>query len=162
MGKSGLWHLQRLADHEAPVDQEHADDRVKLEGGTRECRAERDVVQYPTIVHPVCHDAVEAKRRWDRGAFEVLGLARCVLGEQLNRDVEPGEARETAENVEGQKEVVQRRAHANSHGATSGRDTERDLGLASAATARDRTPQDVPGPPASPAPDPSSTPSSST
>ena len=104
--------------------------RSRMELKRRACvpRSERNVLQRPAIPHPVCHHCVfheNGGRNWR--ALEVFALARCVLGECSDGDIEACETRETAEDEEGEENVVEWCTQAQCKGSASGRDTERDL-----------------------------------
>lgn len=98
------------------------------------------VLQHPAIVHPPGHHTVHAQRGGDGRALEVLALARGVLGQGADGDVEARKAREAAEDEEGQKDGVGEGAHANGEGDHGGGDAEGDLVLVSTqdSTAREK------------------------
>lgn len=79
---------------------------MELEQGTLGPHTERDILENPAAVHPVCHDGVDAERRRDGCAFKVLALAGGVLGERRDGHVEAGEASEAAEDEKGEAEGV--------------------------------------------------------
>lgn len=113
---SRLGNVNRLARHQTPVNDKQKHNRVKLERGTREPDTAGEVIVDGARGDPVGHEGVEAQRGGDRGALKVLCLARRVLGDVGRGDVEAGEARQAAEDKEGEEDVVERGAQANGEG----------------------------------------------
>lgn len=109
-----LWlrDVNRLAGHADATQDEEANNRVKLE--YRPCcpRSQRYILQRPALTDPVCHERSYGERSRNRRAFKVLALARSVLGNVGDGDVEAREACKPAEDEEGQEEVVDRCAEA--------------------------------------------------
>lgn len=86
---------------------------------------ERQGVVDPAHPGPHGHDARQGQTgEGDRGALEVLGLARLVLGEHGDGDVEASQTGEAAEGVEGQDERVERGAEADGEGEDGGGSAE--------------------------------------
>jgi len=83
--------MYRLGNHRATAGSENQDCGVELQQ-PGPGSAERQVVQVPSLVCPVCHDHDNREGGRDRGALKVLGFSRSILRERLNRHVE---ARET-------------------------------------------------------------------
>lgn len=98
------------------MDEEQEHHGVDLEGGAGEPEAAGDVSQDAVLGNPPRHESVEAQGRRDGRALEVARLARGVLGDVGGRDVEAGEARETAEDKDHEADVVKSRAHADAEG----------------------------------------------
>lgn len=48
--------MDGLTDHETTAQDEETDYRVELEGCSLGNNPKRDVVQYPSLRNPVCHD----------------------------------------------------------------------------------------------------------
>jgi hypothetical protein len=124
-----LGDMNGLANHKTAMQQKHGDNRMKLEHGPLEPQAQRDLLERPALVHPVRHDLDYPERHGDRGAFEELGFARRVLGDQGCGDVEAREAGQTAQHEEGEEEVVEGGAQAEREGCRGGGDAEGDLGV---------------------------------
>ena len=131
---SGLWwrplglrDVQRLARHQAAMDQEYSDNRVELEGSAGEPQATRDLVEDPTLRDAVGHASVNAERGGNGGALEIAGLARGVVRDVSSRDIEARQTHEAAEHKEGQEDVVQHGAQAEAEGNAGWRQTKRDL-----------------------------------
>lgn len=106
---------------------EHQDDGVEFQHRTSSPDTERQVLEDPAVVQPVCHDAIGEKRGGDRCALEVLALASCILGQHGDGDIESCKAGEAAEDEDGEEEGVERGAEADGEGDHSGGDAERDL-----------------------------------
>jgi len=53
-----LGYMQALANHQAPMYEEQAHDGVHLEGSALEPHTTRDLVQDPTLGHPVGHHGI--------------------------------------------------------------------------------------------------------
>lgn len=85
--------MYRLANHQAPMKAESQHNRVELERSACHIRAQRDIIQDPAIVNPVCHHRVLDQRCRNGRAFEVFALSRRVLGEGLDSNVEARETR---------------------------------------------------------------------
>ena len=100
---------------------------VELERRALGHDAERDVLEDPAVVQPVGHEAVERERGRDGRALEVLALARGVLGQRRDGHVEAREAREPAEDEEGQPDRVGKGAEAEREGDHGGCHAEGDL-----------------------------------
>lgn len=89
---------------------------MELQRGSLRPRPQRQIVQRPALGDPVRHQRRDRQRRRDGRAFEVLALARCVLGHVGHRDVEARQARQPAQYEEGQEQVVDGRAEPDGEG----------------------------------------------
>ena len=118
-----------LAGHEAAVNHEQKNRRVKLESGALEPDTEGKVVVNPALRQPVGHDSIHTERSRNRSSLEVLALASLVLGQDGNSDVEASETGETAKNEKGKTESVGDGSETKGESDHSGGDTERDLVL---------------------------------
>lgn len=118
-----------LAGHEAAVNHEQKNGRVKLESGALEPDTEGKVVVNPALRQPVGHDSIHTERSRNRSSLEVLALAGLILGQDGDSDVEASETGETAKNEEGKTESVGDGSETKGEGDHSGGDTERDLVL---------------------------------
>jgi len=110
--------MYRLGNHCATAGGENQDCGVELQQPGSD-NAERQVVQVPSLVRPVCHSHDDREGGRDRGALKVLGLSRSVFGERLNRHVEARETREAAENEEREDDGIKERTKAKSEGTGS-------------------------------------------
>lgn len=124
MRESRLRDANGLAGHQATMDHEEKHHRVKFQGRAFKPHAKRQFPQNPIIVYPVSHNAIKGQRGWNGGAFEEVALARGVLGEDGNSDVESSEAREAAENEECQPNRIGNRSKANGKSDHGGSNTE--------------------------------------
>ena len=79
---------------------------------------------HPPLAHPVRHQSRNRQGRRDRRALEILRFASCVLGHVGDGDVEACQAREAAEDEEGEDEVVEGGAEADCEGGGGGGDAE--------------------------------------
>lgn len=109
------------------MDHKEEHNGVDLEQGALGPHTKWDILENPTTVYPVCHDGVDAERRWDRRALKVLALAGSILGERRYGHIEAGKASEAAENKEGEAEGVGNGAHAEAESHHGRCDTKRDL-----------------------------------
>lgn len=100
---------------------------MHLQRTPRKPRAKRDIQPRPPIPKPIHHHTDERQRRRNRGTFKVLRLARLVLGKHGDRNIEPRQPRETAENENGENDVVERGAETDAECSGSGGKTERNL-----------------------------------
>lgn len=108
----GLRNLDTLANHQTSMKNEHGHHRVEFERRALEPQAHGNLVHSPALVDPVRHDLHYAKTHRNRCALEILALSGCILGHHGDGDIESGEAREAAEDEEGEQEVVDGGAHA--------------------------------------------------
>lgn len=102
------------ASHQAPVNDKEEDDGVDLERGAFSPNAKGDVFKDPIVGHPPGHNGIDAKGGGNRGAFKVVTLARCILGEVRSGDVKARQADKTAEHEEGETQGVKLSAEAES------------------------------------------------
>lgn len=100
---------------------------MELKHRTLQPQAHRHLRKRPPLVYPVRHDLHVDQAHRDRRALKVLRLAGRVLGHHGDGDVEAREAREAAENEEGQEQVVDRGAETEGEGSGRGADAEGDL-----------------------------------
>lgn len=116
--------MNRLANHQAPMQDKHSNNRMKLQRGALEPQTQRQLLEHPALVHPVCHDLHHEQRHGDRGALEVLGFAGCVLGHHGDGYVEARETGEAAQDEEGEQDVVDGGAEAEAEGCGCGGNAE--------------------------------------
>lgn len=106
-------------------EQEH--DGVELEQCTSEDGAKGDAIQDPTLLQPVSHEGIQTQRRRNGSALEELALARGVLGQNSDSNVETSKSGQSTQNKKGETKFISRSSKANGEGDHSGSDTERDL-----------------------------------
>ena len=97
---------------------------MELQGRTLQPQAQRNLCQRPALVHPECHSLHENQGHGNRRALEVLRLARRILGDHGDSNVEARETSKTAENEECEQEVVDRCAETETEGGGGGTNTE--------------------------------------
>lgn len=111
------------------------DNRQDVNGGVLVSRDELDGSERevtvgahgePARVDKVGHHGVQAERRRDGDAFEVLGLAGSVGRDKGDRGVEPGKAGKTARDKQKETNNVEGSAEAHNVAEGGGGDTERD------------------------------------
>lgn len=98
--------MDSLADHQASVQHKHEHDRVEFQNGSLQPQAQGNLCQRPSLVHPECHGLHKNQGHGNRCALKVLRLASCVFGNHGDGDIEARKTSETAENEEGEQEVV--------------------------------------------------------
>ena len=123
---SRLRHMDSLADHQAPVQNKHAHNRVKRKRGSLEPHTEGKFLHRPPLVHPVRHDLHHAQTHRNRGALEVLALARLILRHHSNSNVEARQPSQAAEDEEGEEEVVDGGTQTQGEGGGGGAHAEGD------------------------------------
>lgn len=79
------------------------------------------------LTHAPCHSGHYAQARRYGRSLKVLAFSGSVFRKRGHGDVEAGEAREAAEDEEGQEERIERGAEAEREGGGGGGDTERYL-----------------------------------
>jgi hypothetical protein len=108
------------------VKNEHGNNRVELECRTLKPKTHGNLLQRPALVNPVCHDLHDTQRHGNRRTLKVLALARRILGDHSNRNVEPRQTRKTAEHEEAQEQMVDGCAQTETEGGGSGANTKGD------------------------------------
>lgn len=98
--------MDAFAGHKASVHHKDKSNRVELQGGAREPCSQRKVLKNPPLGDEVSHNGIETKASGNRGSLKVFAFASSILGKSRDRNVEAGEASETAQNEEGQAHVV--------------------------------------------------------
>lgn len=124
---SWLRNVYRLADHHAPMQNEHQDHRVEFEDRTFCDKTKRDVLVRPALRDPVGHKGSDGQSGRNGCAFKVLGFASLVLGQYGYSHVEPSKAGQTAENEECEEDVIKRGPDTKSECSSGGSETEGDL-----------------------------------
>ena len=81
-------------------------------------------MQHPPATHTPRHARHDQQRGGYGRALEVLGLAGRVLGQRRHGNVEAREARQAAEDEEGEEQRVEWGAEAEGEGGAGGRDAE--------------------------------------
>jgi hypothetical protein len=122
----GLGNVQTLAHHSAPMKNEHGDHRMKLKHRSLKPQTHGHLLKRPSLVHPVRHNLHNDQRHRDWGTLKVLALARFILRHHSNRNIEPRQARKTAQHEESEKEVIDRGAQTETESGGRGRDAEGD------------------------------------
>jgi hypothetical protein len=98
--------MQALADHRAPMENEHSNNRMELKRRALKPKPHRDLLQRPALVNPIRHNLHNKQAHRNRGAFKVLALARRILGHHGNRDVEARKTGEAAEHEEAEQDMI--------------------------------------------------------
>lgn len=98
----------RPTNHRASPPHENRHSRMHLPQLSDPNDPQRNIRQRPAVPHPHGHPGGDAQRSGDWGALEVARLARRVLGQGGDGDVEAREARQAAEDEEGEEESVER------------------------------------------------------
>jgi len=98
--------MEALASHEDTAEHKQASQRMELKRRAGKGRSERDVLENPVLRDEVCHERSNGEGRWNGSSFEVLRLSSCILWKSGNGDVESSEASKTAEDEEGEEEVI--------------------------------------------------------
>jgi hypothetical protein len=100
---------------------------VELQNTSLQPQAQRNLCQRPALVDPECHGLHKDQGHRNRRALKVLRLASRVLGNHGDSNIEARETCETAENEEGEQEVVDGCAEAETECGSCGTYTKRDL-----------------------------------
>lgn len=119
--------MQRLAGHQAAVDEEHQHDGVELQSRTGEPETTRDLVEHPTLLDPVGHQGINAQRGGDRGSLKVARLSGGIVGDVGRRDVEARQPREAAQHENSQEYVIDGSAQTETESNTGGGKAEGNL-----------------------------------
>lgn len=122
-----LRYVQRLAGHQAAVNEEHEHNGVELQSRAREPETAGNLVEYPALRDPVGHQGVDAQRSRNGGALEVARLAGGVVGDVSRRDVEARETSQAAKHEDSQEHVVDSGAQTETEGHTGGSKAEGNL-----------------------------------
>ncbi len=114
--------MYRPTDHRAPPT--HKDAHNGMHTSPPTLLVAHHAPQHPFLAtdHPPLtdgprHGTHHAQTRRDGRALEIPGFPRRVFGQAGHGDVEAREAREAAQDEEGEEEAVERRAEAQSKGS---------------------------------------------
>lgn len=100
---------------------------MELEGCALQPDAKGDTLKNPAIVQPVSHYSVKSERRRDRGALKEFALARAVLGQDGDGNVEARESGEATEDEKSQTDRVSEGSETNGEGDHGGCNPKGDL-----------------------------------
>lgn len=119
--------MNRLAGHKASMKHEQQEDRVELQRRTSQPCTKGNGGVNLSGPHPVRHHRIKTQCSRNGSALEVLRLAVRILGDVTSRNVESGQTGKTAQDEEGEAEVVDGSAHADSKSDNCGSNTKGDL-----------------------------------
>lgn len=100
---------------------------MKLENGALGNNTEGNVLVSPALGNPVGHNGRDGESSRNGCALKVLRLAALVLWQYSNRDVEPSQTGQAAENKEGEEKVVERCSDSERECGSGGSEAERNL-----------------------------------
>lgn len=100
---------------------------MKLQYRSRKPSPPWQVLQCPALTNPISHQCSDRQGSRNWCALEIFRFSRLVFGYIGNCDIEACETGKTAEDEEGQEDVVNRGTKANGECSSGWGDTEGDL-----------------------------------
>jgi len=94
------------------MNHEDGYDGMHRKWGAFEPQTKRQILKNRPRVHPPRHHRIEAQGSRNRRPLEILALPRCILRENLHRNIEARQPRQTTKNEKGKTDGVERGAKA--------------------------------------------------